>query len=131
MARRATSLETATGDRPVPAAARSYRRNDAIRRRVAYGRLRPLARRDPIELERPRRRVNRERALRTRTSWLRPEFVLRVLNRFQKIAGFDRAVARASSALTATIPLALVLSAVSTQLGGKGLAERLIARYHL
>src|SRR3954469_3674430 len=90
-----------------------------------------MARRDPIELERPRRRVDRERALRTLTFWLRPEFVLRVLNRFQKIAGFDRAVALASSALTATIPLAIVASSVASHLGGKDTAERIIDRYEL
>ena len=41
-------------------------------------------------------RFDRERVLRTLTFWLRPEFVLRVVNRFQKVAGFDRAVALAS-----------------------------------
>jgi hypothetical protein len=51
--------------------------------------------------------VKRERAVRTLTFWLRPEFVLRVVNRFQKVAGFDRAVALASAALTATIPLTI------------------------
>jgi uncharacterized BrkB/YihY/UPF0761 family membrane protein len=75
--------------------------------------------------------VDRERALRMLTFWLRPEFVLRVLNRFQKIAGFDRAVALASSGLTATIPLAIVVSAVSSQIGGKSTADRIIERYDL
>ena len=69
--------------------------------------------------------------LRTLTFWLRPEFVLRVVNRFQKIAGFDRSIALASSALTATIPLTIVTSAVTTQLGGRGTAERIIDRYEL
>ena len=81
--------------------------------------------------ESPRRRVDRERVARTLTFWLRPEFVLRVINRFQKIAGFDRSIALASGALTAMIPLAIVASAVSTQLGGKGTAERIIDRYGL
>src|SRR6185312_2734674 len=63
--------------------------------------------------------------------WLRPEFVLRVVNRFQKIAGFDRAIALASGALTATIPLAIVASSVASQLGGKDTAERIIERYEL
>ena len=54
------------------------------------------------------RRVNRERLVRTLTFWLRPEFVLRVVSRFQKVAGFDRAIALASGALTAMIPLAIV-----------------------
>jgi len=77
------------------------------------------------------RRANRERIVRTLTFWLRPEFVLRVVSRFQKIAGFDRAIALASGALTATIPLAIVMSAVGTTLGGKGTAERIIDRYEL
>jgi membrane protein len=38
--------------------------------------------------------VDRDRALRTLTFWLRPYLLLRVGNRFQKIAGFDRAIAR-------------------------------------
>ena len=82
------------------------------------------------ELERPPR-VDRERVLRTLTFWLRPEFVLRVMNRFQKVAGFDRSIALASSAFTATIPLALVASAIATKVGGKGTAERIIDRYDL
>jgi uncharacterized BrkB/YihY/UPF0761 family membrane protein len=78
-----------------------------------------------------RRRVDRERVVRTLTFWLRPEFVLRVVNRFQKVAGFDRSIALASSALTATIPLAILTSAVSSQLGGKDTADRIIQRYDL
>jgi uncharacterized BrkB/YihY/UPF0761 family membrane protein len=81
--------------------------------------------------ERRRRRVDRERAVRTLTFWLRPEFVLRVVNRFQKVAGFDRSIALASSALTATIPLAIITSAVASQLGGKSTADRIIERYDL
>jgi uncharacterized BrkB/YihY/UPF0761 family membrane protein len=77
------------------------------------------------------RRLNRERVRRTLTFWLRPEFVLRVVNRFQKVAGFDRAIALASGALTALIPLTIVTSAVTSQLGGKGTAERIIDRYEL
>ncbi len=69
--------------------------------------------------------------MRTLTFWLRPEFVLRVVNRFQKIAGFDRAIALASAALTATIPLMIVTSAMSSELGGKGTADRIIDRYEL
>ena len=86
---------------------------------------------DPHELKEPRRRVNRERVVRTLTFWLRPEFVLRVVNRFQKIAGFDRSIALASGALTATIPLTIVTSALATELGGKSTADRMIARYDL
>ena len=77
------------------------------------------------------RGVKRERAIRLLTFWLRPEFVLRVISRFQKVAGFDRAIALASSALTATIPLTIVASAATTQFGGKGTAERIIDRYDL
>ena len=75
--------------------------------------------------------MNRERVVRTLTFWLRPEFVLRVVNRFQKVAGFDRAIALASGALTATIPLMIVTSAVASELGGKGTADRIIDRYEL
>jgi uncharacterized BrkB/YihY/UPF0761 family membrane protein len=74
---------------------------------------------------------DRERVIRTLTFWLRPQFVLRVVNRFQKIVGFDRAVALASSALTAIIPLAIVASSLSTSLGGKDTADRIIDRYGL
>ncbi len=72
-----------------------------------------------------------ERVVRTLTFWLRPEFVLRVVNRFQKVAGFDRAIALASSALTAVIPLTIFTSAFSSRLGGRGTADRLINRYQL
>ena len=89
-----------------------------------------MAGEDSPELYR-RRRLNRERVVRTLTFWLRPEFVLRVVNRFQKVAGFDRAIALASSAFTATIPLMIVTSAVASELGGKGTADRIIDRYKL
>jgi membrane protein len=82
-------------------------------------------------LEPKRRRVDRERVVRSLTFWLRPEFVLRVVNRFQKVAGFDRSIALASGALTAMIPLTIVVSAVASQLGGKGTADRIIDRYDL
>jgi len=81
--------------------------------------------------ERKRRRLERERVVRTLTFWLRPEFLLRVVSRFQKVAGFDRSIALASGALTAVIPLAIVASALSSQLGGKGTAERIIDRFDL
>jgi membrane protein len=85
---------------------------------------------DSPELDR-RRRMDRERVARTLTFWLRPEFVLRVVNRFQKLAGFDRSIALASAALTATIPLLIVTSAAASELGGKGTAEHIIERYDL
>ena len=69
--------------------------------------------------------------MRTLTFWLRPRFVLRVVNRFQKVAGFDRAIALASGALTAMIPLAIVTSTIATHLGGKATADRVIERYDL
>jgi membrane protein len=84
-----------------------------------------------MEMVERRPRAGRRRVLRTLTFWLRPEFVLRVVSRFQKVAGFDRAIALASGALTATIPLTIVTSAAATQLGGKGTAERIIDRYDL
>ena len=69
--------------------------------------------------------------MRTLTFWLRPRFVLRVVNRFQKVAGFDRAIALASGALTAIIPLAILTSTIATELGGRSTADRLIDRYEL
>src|SRR5918994_2083117 len=78
-----------------------------------------------------RQRVSRERVVRTLTFWLRPQFVLRVVNRFQKVAGFDRSIALASGALTATIPLTILTSAIASQVGGRSTAERIIERYEL
>ncbi|MFF4547896.1 YhjD/YihY/BrkB family envelope integrity protein [Streptomyces sp. NPDC001406] len=57
---------------------------------------------------------------------------MRVINRFQKIAGFDRSMALASSALTALIPLAIILGVVFDNIGnGNDIANRIITRYHL
>src|SRR5262249_47038637 len=78
-----------------------------------------------------RPRIDRERFERTLTFWLRPAFVLRALNRFQRVAGFDRAVALASSALTALIPLTILAGAILPRIGGKDAAQRLIDRYDL
>ena len=78
-----------------------------------------------------RRGFDRERVLRTLTFWLRPAFALRAVHRFQRIAGFDRAVALASSALTALIPLAVVTGAVLTRIGGQDVTDRIIDRYEL
>lgn len=75
--------------------------------------------------------VDRERVLRTLTFWLRPRFVLRVVSRFQKVAGFDRSMALSASALTAVIPLAILASAMASRLGGKDTADRIIDRYQL
>ena len=82
-----------------------------------------------MTLTRPR--IDRERVLRTLTFWLRPAFVLRAINRFQRVAGFDRAVALASSALTALIPLTIIAGAILPDIGGKDAAQRLIDRYDL
>ena len=79
-----------------------------------------------------RRRLDRERVLRALTFWLRPAFALRAVHRFQRIAGFDRAVALASSALTALISLAVVTGAVLTRIIGEhDIAGRIIDRYEL
>ncbi len=78
-----------------------------------------------------RTQLDRDRVLRTLTFWLRPAFVLRTLNRFQRIAGFDPAVAQASSALTALIPLAILIGAILPADSGKDAADRIIDRYDL
>jgi uncharacterized BrkB/YihY/UPF0761 family membrane protein len=75
--------------------------------------------------------VDRERVVRTLTFWLRPAFVLRVLNRFQMVAGFDRAIALASSALTALIPLAIIAGTLLPRVSATGAAQWLIERYDL
>jgi membrane protein len=81
--------------------------------------------------ERRTARIERERILRTLTFWCRPAFVLRAVNRFQKIAAFDRAVALASSALTASVALLILAGAILPGLSGTDLADRIIERYEL
>ena len=76
-------------------------------------------------------RIDREQLLRLATFWLRPDFILRVVARFQKIVVFDRSIALASSALTATIPLTIFLSAVLPRVGGSSTADRIVRRYGL
>src|SRR5947209_12556173 len=78
-----------------------------------------------------RARVDRERISRTLTFGLRPAFVLRVLSRFQRVAGFDRAIALASSAFTALIPLAVIIGAVLPHTDAGEVAHRIIVRYGL
>ena len=78
-----------------------------------------------------RARVDRERISRTLTFWLRPAFVLRVLKRFQMVAGFDRAIALASSTFTALIPLAVVVGAALPHADASDAAHQIIARYGL
>ena len=75
--------------------------------------------------------ADRQRLLRTLTFWLRPAFVLRTLTGFQRVAGFDRAIALASSALTALIPLAVVVGAVLPHADAQTAANAIIARYGL
>jgi membrane protein len=65
------------------------------------------------------------------TFWLRPAFVLRALNRFQRVAGFDRAIALASSTLTTLIPLIILLGAVFPSADANAAAGKIIARYGL
>src|SRR3954453_17430588 len=83
----------------------------------------------PEEGRRPR--LERERILRTLTFWFRPAFVLRAVNRFQKIAAFDRAVALASSALTAMVAVLILVGAILPQFSGADVANRFINRYDL
>jgi membrane protein len=117
---------TATQASALPGGPGSSCPGEADAQRRGYGR--PIAQSHQRE---EHGHFNRERVLRTLTFWLRPEFVLRVVNRFQKIAGFDRSIALASAALTATIPLSLLGSSLRTQLGGKSTADRIIERYDL
>ncbi|WP_028801349.1 hypothetical protein [Streptomyces sp. 142MFCol3.1] len=56
---------------------------------------------------------------------------MRVVGRFQKIVGFDRSMALASSALTTLIPLAILSSAVLRNLVKEDSAQRIIKRYGL
>src|SRR3954451_23946932 len=87
------------------------------------GRVRPRRRRDRVRLE---------RVVRVLTFWLRPQFALRVVNRFEKLVGFDRSIAMASSALTAGGAGGGVTSGGSSQLGGgRQAADRIIDRYGL
>jgi len=78
-----------------------------------------------------RRPIDRRRILLTLTFWLRPAFVLRVLGRFQRVAGFDRAIALASTALTALIPLAIVGGSLLPHADAAHAGDRIIARYGL
>ncbi|MFD4943213.1 YhjD/YihY/BrkB family envelope integrity protein [Streptomyces sp. NPDC058409] len=56
---------------------------------------------------------------------------MRVINRFQKIVGFDRSMALASSALTALVPLSILVGAVLSNFVHYDAAERIIRRYNL
>jgi uncharacterized BrkB/YihY/UPF0761 family membrane protein len=74
---------------------------------------------------------DRHRIRRLLTFWLRPVFVLRVLNRFQRMVGFDRAIALASSSLTALIPIAILLGSVLNRGDAHRVADQIISRYGL
>jgi uncharacterized BrkB/YihY/UPF0761 family membrane protein len=76
-------------------------------------------------------RVDRERIRRTLTFWLRPAFVLRTLTCFQRVAGFDRAVALASSAFTALIPLTIIVTAILPRADAQDAGRTIINRYGL
>jgi membrane protein len=56
---------------------------------------------------------------------------LRVINRFQKIVGFDRSMALASSALTALVPLTVLVGTVLGSMVELDAADRIIRRYDL
>jgi hypothetical protein len=84
----------------------------------------PVQTRCTIALQLP---VGARHVHRTLTFWLRPAFVLRAVNRFQRAAGFDRAVALASSTLTALIPLAILAGTVLSAVGGKTAAQPIAA----
>ncbi|MFE9423272.1 hypothetical protein ACFYNO_09925 [Kitasatospora sp. NPDC006697] len=75
--------------------------------------------------------TNRERAVRALTFWLRPVFALRVVNRFQRLVGFDRSMALASSALSAVVPLSILSGILLKHIGYPDTAQRIIDRYHL
>lgn len=77
------------------------------------------------------RLTRHERVVRTLTFWFRPAFVLKVLTRFQRMAGFDRAIALASSALTALIPIVIVIGAILPTSEETAVAEQIIRRYQL
>jgi hypothetical protein len=75
--------------------------------------------------------ADRGRAFKTLTFWLRPAFALRVVNRFQRIAGFDRAIALASSALTGLVPLTVLIGTILGPATGGDLSNWINERYEL
>ncbi|MER6468651.1 YihY/virulence factor BrkB family protein [Streptomyces collinus] len=74
---------------------------------------------------------SRRRLTRTLTFWLRPAFALGCFARFQRIAGFDRSMALASSSLTALVPVAIIGGTVLSSLTSSDAADRIISRYGL
>ncbi len=75
--------------------------------------------------------VDRRRVMRELTFWLRPAFVVRCLRRFNAVEGFDRAIALASSAFTALIPLSILVGALLPRFGSESTADRIIERFDL
>jgi membrane protein len=76
-------------------------------------------------------RVDRQRVVRELTFWLRPGFLLRCAQRFAAIEGIDRAIALASSAFTALIPLSVLVGAVLPWVGREDTADDLVERLEL
>ncbi len=74
-------------------------------------------------------RIDRERLLRDLTFWLRPDFVVRCLRRFEAIRGFDRGIALASVAFTALIPLMIIAGSLFN--GTRDAGTRVIDRLDL
>jgi membrane protein len=72
--------------------------------------------------------VDRERVVRALTFWLRPDFLVRCLRRFQALEGFDRAIALASLTFSALIPLGIV---VSGALSDHDIGDHLVERFGL
>jgi len=73
-------------------------------------------------------RIGRDQIVRELFFWLRPDFVLRCVRRFQALEGFDRAIALASSAFTAMIPLTILVGAI---VPSRDAADSVISRYRL
>lgn len=76
-------------------------------------------------------RIDRDRIVSELFFWLRPDFLLRCLTRFQSLEGFDRAIALASSAFTAMLPLAILFGALAPGDDGHNAADGVIKRYSL
>jgi membrane protein len=72
--------------------------------------------------------VDRERVVRALTFWLRPDFLVRCLRRFQQLEGFDRAIALASLTFSAIIPLGIVVSGAVTD---HSIGDHLVERFGL
>jgi len=76
-------------------------------------------------------RIDRDRIVSELFFWLRPDFLLRCVRRFQMLEGFDRAIALASSTFTAMLPLAILFGALAPGNDGESAADHVIKRYSL